>query len=78
MQEFIKGKAMTSLNESSSENSRALEKLRDGIAGTTSELSVAESRLDQVKKKIVALRVCQRRIFARRIATQSYRVSIVI
>ena len=51
MQEFIKGKGMTSLNESSSENSRALEKLRDGIAGTTSELSVAESRLDQVKKK---------------------------
>ena len=51
IQEFIKGKGMTSLNESSSENSRALEKLRDGIAGTTSELSVAESRLDQVKKK---------------------------
>ena len=51
IQEFIKGKGMTSLNESSSENSRALEKLRDGIAGTTSDLSVAESRLDQVKKK---------------------------
>ena len=50
-QDFVKQKGMTSLNEVSSENSRALEKMRDGIASTTSELSVAESRLDQAKKK---------------------------
>lgn len=42
---------MTSLNESSSENSRALEKLREGIANTTSELSVAESRKAQAEEK---------------------------
>jgi Mrp family chromosome partitioning ATPase len=42
---------MTSLNESSSENSRALEKLRDGIANTTSELSIAESRKAQAEEK---------------------------
>ena len=51
IQDFVKQKGMTSLNEASSENSRALEKMRDGIASTTSELSVAESRLDQAKKK---------------------------
>ena len=51
IQDFVKQKGMTSLNEVSSENTRSLEKMRDGIAGTTSELSVAESRLDQAKKK---------------------------
>ena len=51
IQKFVKERNMTSLNESSSENSRALEKLRDGIANTTSELSVAESRKAQAEEK---------------------------
>jgi Mrp family chromosome partitioning ATPase/uncharacterized protein involved in exopolysaccharide biosynthesis len=51
IQKFVKERNMTSLNESSSENSRALEKLREGIANTTSELSVAESRKAQAEEK---------------------------
>jgi Mrp family chromosome partitioning ATPase/uncharacterized protein involved in exopolysaccharide biosynthesis len=51
IQKFVKERNMTSLNESSSENSRALEKLRDGIANTTSELSIAESRKAQAEEK---------------------------
>lgn len=51
IQKFVKERNMTSLNESSSENSRALEKLREGIANTTSELSVAESRKTQAEEK---------------------------
>ncbi len=51
IQKFVKERNMTSLNESSSENSRALEKLREGIALTTSDLSVAESRQIQAEKK---------------------------
>jgi len=51
IQTFVKNKNMTSLNESSSENSRALEKLREGIALTTSDLSVARSRKIQAETK---------------------------
>ena len=51
IQDFVRSNSMTSLNESSSENSRALEKLRDGIAITTSDLSVAKSRLAQAEAK---------------------------
>ena len=51
IQKFVKERNMTSLNESSSENSRALEKLREGIANTTSDLSVAESRKTQAEEK---------------------------
>ncbi len=51
IQNFVKERNMTSLNESTSENSRALEKLRDGIAQTTSDLSVAQSRQRQAEAK---------------------------
>ncbi|MSR34552.1 MAG: hypothetical protein EXS12_07135 [Phycisphaerales bacterium] len=51
IQEFTKTKNMTSLSEAASENSRTLEKLKDGIALTTSDLSVAKSRLEQADKK---------------------------
>lgn len=51
IQEFVRLNNMTSLNESSSELSRSLEKLREGIALTTSDLSIAISRLAQAEAK---------------------------
>ncbi|MCE9619871.1 MAG: hypothetical protein K8R92_08175 [Planctomycetes bacterium] len=51
IQDFVRQKGMTSLNEISSENSKTLEKLRDELANTTKELSVAESRLKQAEQK---------------------------
>jgi len=52
IQDFIKNNRLTSLTEANSENQRTLEKLRNDIAQTTADLSVAQSRLAQIEKKL--------------------------
>lgn len=51
VQDFIKENGLTSLTEANSENQRTLEKLRNDIAQTSADLSVAQSRRTQIEQK---------------------------
>lgn len=51
IQSFIAEKGITSLTEGNSANQRTLEKLKSDIAQTTADLSIAQSALDQARRK---------------------------
>ncbi len=51
IQRFISEKGITSLTEGNSANQRTLEKLKSDIAQTTADLSIAQSALDQARRK---------------------------
>jgi capsular exopolysaccharide synthesis family protein len=51
IQDYIRANRLTSLTEANSENQKTLEKLRNDIAQTTADLSIAQSRRAQIEKK---------------------------